>query len=75
MEFNMFYKNQLVEIVLEALARSVENNNMDISIIDDHIEQLVSEIKDLVTLQQELQAKIDSAYDTIATLVLEEEDD
>jgi hypothetical protein len=75
MEFNMFYKNQLVEIVLEALARSVENNNMDISIIDDHIEQLVSEIKDLVTLQQELQAKIDSAYDTIATLVLEEDDD
>ncbi len=62
------------EIVIEALARSVEQNKLDVDIIDDHIEQLIDEIKDLVTVQQELQAKIDSAYETIAALVLEQDD-
>jgi len=73
-ERNMFNKDKMVEIVLEALARSVEQNKLDVDIIDDQIEQLIDEIKDLVTVQQELQAKIDSAYETIATLVLEQDD-
>lgn len=70
----MFNKDKMVEIVLEALARSVEQNKLDVDIIDDHIDQLIDEIKDLVTVQQELQAKIDSAYETIATLVLEQDE-
>lgn len=73
-ERNMFNKDKMVEIVLEALARSVEQNKLDVDIIDDQIEQLIDEIKDLVTVQQELQTKIDSAYETIATLVLEQDD-